>query len=82
MVAGSLPLTSVLVADVSDQVPLPPGALAETGAQIFRTDGGTGGWSGRRSGLAGDDAPAEAAGADEATTPIGMDEMADHVLSP
>jgi len=80
------PSVSVQVADVGVQVPLPPGALAETGAHIFRTtvraDGGTGGWSGRGSGWAGDDAAAaakaEAAGADNATTPVHIGDMADH----
>src|SRR6185437_11959968 len=79
--ARASPLASVQVAEVSDQVPLPPGALAETGAQIFLTGRGTGGWSGRRSGLGGDDAAAEAAWANDATTPFGMGEMEDCVLS-
>src|SRR5690348_18241573 len=81
--ARASPLASVQVAEVSVQVPLPPGALAETGAQIFRTtargDGGTGGWSGRRSGWAGDDAAAEAAGADTATARVQVGEMDGHV---
>src|SRR5690242_19948291 len=80
--ARASPLASVQVAEVSVQVPLPPGALAETGAQMFRTGGGTGGWSGRRSGLAGDGAPAEAAGANNATAAaVETGEMTSHVLS-
>jgi hypothetical protein len=76
-------LISVQVLEVSDQVPLPPGVLVETGAQIFsKKIGGIGGLSGRRSGMAGDDAAAEAAGADNTKASVEIGDGVDHVLSP
>ena len=79
--AGSW-LASVHVGEVTDHVPLPPGALAETGAQIFRQPmGGIGGLSGRRSGVPCGDVAAKATGADNAIVPVHVGEMADRVLS-